>query len=269
MTMNAVRTLFNLEGRVALVTGGAGHLGGVIAETLLEQRCDVVLSDRPGTPGEARVAQLNDAAERQGATFLACDLLDEADTRALVHRTVEHRGRLDVLVHNAAYTGTTDVRGWGGPFANQSVEAFEAALRVNTTSAFILAQEAAPLLARSDDGAVLLVASIYGIVAPQWSLYEGTTMANPAGYNVSKAGLIQLGRYLATALAPVRVNVVSPGGIWRNQPEAFQRRYTQRTPLGRMATEDDFRGAVAYLASRASAYVTGHNLVVDGGWSVW
>lgn len=94
-------------------------------------------------------------------------------------------------------------------------------------------------------------------------------MANPAGYNVSKAGLIHLGRYLATCLAPVRTNVLSPGGIARNQPQPFVQRYEERTPLRRMATEEDFRGAVAYLCSDASAYVTGQNLVVDGGWSVW
>ena len=95
-------------------------------------------------------------------------------------------------------------------------------------------------------------------------------MANPAGYAASKGGLLQLTRYLATLLAPrVRVNAISPGGVWRDQPEAFHQRYLARTPLGRMATEEDLKGAIAYLASDLSAYVTGHNLVVDGGWTAW
>jgi NAD(P)-dependent dehydrogenase (short-subunit alcohol dehydrogenase family) len=267
--MNRLRTLLDMNGRVALVTGAAGHLGRVIAETLVEQGCFVVLSDRAGTPGPAVADALNGAAGREAAAFVPCDLLDEGDSRALVSRAVALRDRLDVLVHNAAYTGTSQVQGWAEPFGRQGVTAFDTALRVNTTSAFILAQEAAPHLAASGHGAVLLVASIYGFLAPQWSLYEGTAMVNPAGYNVSKAGLIQLGRYLATTLPPVRVNVISPGGIARSQPEAFVRRYAARTPLARMAVEDDFRGAVAFLASDASAYVTGHNLVVDGGWSAW
>jgi NAD(P)-dependent dehydrogenase (short-subunit alcohol dehydrogenase family) len=267
--MKRLAELFRMDDRVALVTGAAGHLGQVIAETLVEQGCFVVLADLDGSRGPELAKELDAASGRRCAAFLPCDLLDEAGTRGLVARTVDLAGRLDVLVHNAAYTGASRIKGWGEPFAHQSVEAFDAAMRVNTTSAFILAQEAAPHLQAAPAGAIVMVASIYGVVAPQWSLYDGTSMANPAGYNVSKAGLIHLGRYLATALAPVRVNTLSPGGIARNQPEAFASRYRQRTPLGRMATEDDFRGAVAFLASDASAYVTGQNLLVDGGWSIW
>jgi NAD(P)-dependent dehydrogenase (short-subunit alcohol dehydrogenase family) len=107
-------------------------------------------------------------------------------------------------------------------------------------------------------------------VGPDFQLYEGTPLANPAAYGVSKAGLLQLVRYLATALAPgVRVNAISPGGVERGQPEVFQARYRERTPLGRLASEEDLKGAIAYLASDLSSYVTGHNLVVDGGWTAW
>ena len=119
-------------------------------------------------------------------------------------------------------------------------------------------------------GAVILFASTYGMVGPDMRLYAGTPMANPAGYSASKGGLLQLMRYFATLLAPrIRVNAISPGGVWRNQPELFLERYVARTPLGRMAAEGDLKGAVAYLASDLSAYVTGHNLVVDGGWTAW
>jgi NAD(P)-dependent dehydrogenase (short-subunit alcohol dehydrogenase family) len=101
-------------------------------------------------------------------------------------------------------------------------------------------------------------------------LYEGTDIQNPAGYSAAKGGLLQLTRYLATVLAPdIRINAISPGGVWRDQPEAFHQRYVARTPMGRMATEEDLKGAVAYLASDLSAYVTGQNLSVDGGWTAW
>jgi NAD(P)-dependent dehydrogenase (short-subunit alcohol dehydrogenase family) len=117
---------------------------------------------------------------------------------------------------------------------------------------------------------IINIGSIYGELGPDWSLYEGTSMANPAAYSASKGGLIQLTRWLATTLAPnIRVNAISPGGIFRNQPDVFVKRYEGRTPLARMATENDFRGAVAYLASDMSSYVTGKNMMVDGGWGEW
>ena len=112
--------------------------------------------------------------------------------------------------------------------------------------------------------------SIYGTYGPDWGLYRQTRMGNPAAYAASKGGLLQLTRWLATTLAPqIRVNSISPGGIYRKQPKAFVNRYNARTPLARLATEDDVRGAVAYLASDLSRYVTGQNLSVDGGWGVW
>ena len=119
-------------------------------------------------------------------------------------------------------------------------------------------------------GSIINMASIYGSYGPDYELYRDTTMGNPAAYAASKGGLVQLTRWLATTLAPaVRVNSISPGGVFRSQPEIFVERYKKRTPLGRMATEDDFRGAIAYLASDLAAYVTGQNLAVDGGWGVW
>ena len=122
----------------------------------------------------------------------------------------------------------------------------------------------------SESGNIVNIASIYGEFGPDWRLYEGTSMGNAAAYSVSKGGLIQLTRWLATTLAPaIRVNAISPGGIWRNQPEAFVARYSSRTPLSRMATEDDLRGAIAYMASDLSQYVTGQTLAVDGGWGIW
>jgi NAD(P)-dependent dehydrogenase (short-subunit alcohol dehydrogenase family) len=173
-------------------------------------------------------------------------------------------------VHCAALVGQDELPGWNTPFAEQTVEAWDAALRVNLTSAFVLVHEAREALAGSGHGSVILFGSIYGLVGPDPALYEGTQLANPVAYGASKGALLQLVRYLATTLAPrVRVNAISPGGVERGQPDAFRRRYEARTPLGRMATEEDVKGAVAFLASDLSAYVTGQNLVVDGGWTAW
>ena len=162
------------------------------------------------------------------------------------------------------------MQGWGVPFEEQTVDTWRRAIEVNLTSVFHLCQGLAPLLKVSPGASIINIGSIYGTLGPDWSLYDGTVMANPAAYAASKGGLIQLTRWLATTMAPtVRVNAVSPGGIFRNQPGAFVQRYAARTPLDRMATEDDFRGTIAYLASDLSRYMTGQNLAVDGGWGVW
>lgn len=265
MVARSVRELSDMTGRSVLLAGGAGHLGLVAADALVELGARVAILDRDE---EACAA----ASERLGASAvaLACDLTDEQATRAAVHTAARDLGGLDVLVHTAALVGTTVRGGWAVPLAEQSVEAWEHALRVNVTSAFVLVQEARELLAASGRGAVVLFGSIYGLVGPDLSLYAGTAMANPVAYGVSKAGVVQLARSLATQLAPrVRVNSISPGGVWRSQPEVFRDRYAARTPLGRMACEEDVKGAVAFLASDLSAYVTGHDLVVDGGWTAW
>jgi NAD(P)-dependent dehydrogenase (short-subunit alcohol dehydrogenase family) len=179
-------------------------------------------------------------------------------------------GGLDIVVHCAGFLGTTTVEGWACRFEEQTVDAWDAAMRVNLTSAFAMVQEGKDALASSGHGSVILLSSIYGVVGPDLRLYTGTDMTTPAGYSASKGGLLQLTRHLATVLAPrVRVNAISPGGVWRNQPEVFRKRYEERTPLRRMATEDDLRGAIIFLASDLSSYMTGQNLVVDGGWTVW
>jgi NAD(P)-dependent dehydrogenase (short-subunit alcohol dehydrogenase family) len=263
--MKSIAELIDLSGRKALVTGGAGHIGEGAAETLVELGAQVAIVDLVEADCRKVSARLGDHAFP-----LPCDLQNTEMTRTAVHKAVEFMGGLDILVHCAAFVGTTQNPGWAVPFEEQSTDAWESGLRVNLTSAFVLVQEARGSLALSGNGSVILFSSIYGMVGPDMSLYEGTSMANPAGYNASKGGLLQLMRYLATNLAPqIRVNAISPGGVARNQPAPFMDRYESRTPLKRMAVEEDFKGAVAYLASGLSNYVTGHNLVVDGGWTAW
>jgi NAD(P)-dependent dehydrogenase (short-subunit alcohol dehydrogenase family) len=248
----------DLSGRRALITGGAGHVGQAAAETLLELGASVALLDREAS------------SPKRGAFPVVCDLDDGPATRAAVRDVTQRLGGLDIVVHAAAFVGTTTVEGWAVPFEQQSVSAWDRAMRVNVTSAFVIVQEARDALMRSGHASVIFIGSIYGSSAPDMSLYDGTAMANPAGYGASKAGVAQLARYLSTTLAPsIRVNTVSPGGIERQQPEAFRRRYEARTPLKRMAREEDLKGAIAYLASDLSAYVTGQELFVDGGWTTW
>ena len=254
-----------LDGRVVLLTGGAGHLGRAIGAALIELGATVAVTDRDPAATSGAAAELGSAA-----TAFPADLDDDAAVARLPDSVVEALGGLDVLINGAAFVGSSQLDGWAVPFAEQSVATFRRALDVNLTAAFALTQAAAPALAGSGHGSVVNIGSIYGHVGPDHRLYEGTAMANPAAYPASKGGLSQLTRWLATTLAPrVRVNAVSPGGIRRDQPDAFVERYVARTPLGRMATEDDVVGAVIFLAGDLSSYVTGQDLVVDGGWTAW
>lgn len=269
--MRTLSELMDLSGRCALVTGGAGHLGAAAAQSLAELGARVAILDLDGEAC-ARAIEVLDHTRRGCATAIVCDLSDEGATRRAAGRAIEELGRLDILVHSAAFVGTTRVPGWAVPFGQQSVEAWDAGLRVNLTAAFVLAREARQALASGAHGSIVLISSIYGLVGSDPAMYAGSGMNadRVLAYSASKGGLLQLMRHLATLLAPgIRVNAISPGGVERAQPEPFRMRYAERTPLKRLATEEDFKGAIAYLASDLSAYVTGHNLVVDGGWTAW
>ncbi len=267
--MKTLRELMDLGGRTALITGGAGHLGRAMGEALAELGCAVAVLDLDQAAC-ARTA--NDLKARFGVETLPlpCDLADERATRSAPALAAQALGGLDILIHSAAFVGTSDLEGWVVPFPEQSAETWRRCMEVNLTSAFVLTQAALPWLAARGRGSVVNLASIYGVAGPDLGLYQGTAMGNPAAYAASKGGLIQLTRWLATVLAPkVRVNSITLGGIERGQPAAFQARYVARTPLKRMGVEEDIKGAAAYLASDLSAYLTGHNLVLDGGWTAW
>lgn len=267
--MKHLRNLMNLSDRVALVTGAAGHIGSEVCHALAELGADLLLLDRD-RDGLDRIAKR--VEEHWGTTTqpLVCNLYDEEAIRRTTASIESAPGRLDILVNCAAIGGDAEVSGYGVPFTEQDIETWRLALEVNLTAPFLLTQLLYPMLMRSGRASVVNIASIYGLVGPDLRLYHDLPMGNPAAYAASKGGLVQLTRWLATALAPeVRVNAISPGGVERNQPAEFRRRYEDRTPAGRMGREEDLKGAVAYLATDLSAYVTGENLIVDGGWTAW
>ena len=262
----SIQELSTLRGRVAIVTGAAGGIGQAACHALAEQGASLCLMDvNPVCHDLAR-----DFAASYGVQTRAyiIDLESETDILRVTAAACDDFGRVDVLINNAALVGTSALTGWAVPFANQEAGAWNRALSINLTAPFLLARELGSALSESGCGSIINVSSIYGVVGPDFSLYDGTTMANPAAYGASKAGLIQLTRYMASALAPrVRVNALTPGGIFRNQPDVFVKRYEGRTLLRRMAREEDFKGPIAFLASDLSAYITGQNIVVDGGWT--
>ncbi len=267
--MKTVKQLMDLSGRVALITGGAGHIGSTIAEAFAELGANIAILDQ-------LESQCRETCERLSKQYgvqtlsLPFDLTDEAAVRSVPERVVQKFGSLDILVHCAALVGVSKLEGWAVSFPQQSADTWRKALEINLTSVFVLTQAAVPALKASGHGSVVMIGSLYAVVGPDMGLYEGTTLGNPAAYAASKGGIVQLTRYLATVLAPeIRVNCISPGGVLRGHTDPFLSRYLKRTPLGRMATEEDLKGAAVYFGSDLSAYVTGVNLMVDGGWTAW
>ena len=267
--MTTLNELMSLQNRCALITGATGRLGSVIADVLAEFGADLILVDHPRTDFKPLIDSLRTRWNIQIWHYI-CDLEQQEQRLELLNQLKNKHKKLNVLINNAALVGTSDIKGWSSNFEDQKVETWRRALEINLTAPFHLSQSLTPLMKKSQGANIINVGSIHGEYAPDWELYKDTNMASPAAYGASKGGLKQLTRWLATTLAPdIRVNTISPGGVFRNQPEIFVKRYEHRTPLGRMAKEDDIRGGIVFLASDLSSYVTGQCLAIDGGWGVW
>jgi NAD(P)-dependent dehydrogenase (short-subunit alcohol dehydrogenase family) len=252
---------------VALVTGGAGHIGRKTCERLAAQGCHPAILDKNQSAANALATELAEKYSVRASTVCA-DIMEPDSFKEVLEQINKTYGRLDYLVNCAAFYDETP--GWGVPFEEESYEAWLKVMRVNTLAPFFLSQVLCPLLKTSGRGAIVNVSSIYGLVGPDYSLYEGTEMTNPAAYGASKGGLQQITTWLSTVLAPeIRVNTVTPGGVERGQNEVFRARYEAKTPLRRMAVEDDVAGGIVFLLSPEAKYITGHNLVIDGGWTAW
>ena len=268
--MKKISELICLQNRTAIVTGGAGHIGLAICETLIELGATVWVMDLNQSACDERCSFLNSHGFSGKALPLLADLAKENETVSAIEHVSKNACRLDILIHAAAFIGTTKYPGWAVPFEEQTVDAWDAAIRINMTAPFIMVKASLPYMDRTGKASIIFINSIYGRQGPDNRLYEGTGMVTPAAYSASKGGLGQLTRHFSTILAPdIRVNSITAGGVERGQPDSFRQRYIERTPLKRMATEEDFKGAVAYLASDLSSYVTGSNIDVDGGWTSW
>jgi NAD(P)-dependent dehydrogenase (short-subunit alcohol dehydrogenase family) len=266
--MKLLRDLMNMSGRVGVVTGGAGHLGLALCEGLAELGSKVCVVDIVPDLAQKRAKYISDRFGVE-TSAIAADITSEIEVEHAVNEIISRHGRIDVLVNNAAYA-TNSLSPDGFSLEKQKFAQWQAQLAVILNGNFLISRACSPYLAAHSCGSVVNVASIYGIVGPDPALYDATSMINPAYYAAGKGGVVQFTRYLATMLAPhVRANCIAPGGIWRSQPDVFHERYKARTPLARMAVEEDFKGALAFLASDLSAYMTGQVMTIDGGWTAW
>jgi NAD(P)-dependent dehydrogenase (short-subunit alcohol dehydrogenase family) len=266
-------SVFDLTGRVAVVTGGAGLLGVEHTAALLEGGATVYVADLNAAAAEKAAKQLGEKAHP-----LPLDVGDPASVRDALATVLKQSGRIDVLVNNAAIDPKVAP---GGLQEVSRVEHFrlddwDFQIRVGLTGAFLCAQAFGTHMAANGGGVILNIASDLSVIAPDQRLYrrEGLTPdrqpVKPVTYSVIKTGLVGLTRYLAGywAAAGVRVNALSPGGVYTNQPDDFVRRLSDLIPMGRMAERAEYRGAVRFLCSDASRYLTGQNIVMDGGRSV-
>ncbi len=270
--------MFDLTDRVAIVTGGAGLLGRQYTKTLLQAKARVVVADLPATQPQQATASA--AQEFGGEAFgVEVDVTQRESVDRMVAAALDRWSRIDILINNAAIDPKFDAgvaERQANTFEDYPVELWEKSLDVNLTGAFLCSQAVGRVMRIAGHGVMVNVSSTYGVVAPDQRLYERDgeneqRLFKPAAYAVTKAGIAHLTRYLATYWAPygIRVNTLTPHGVFNSQDEQFTRRYAQRCPLGRMARIDEMNGPLLFLVSDASSYMTGANLIVDGGWTAW
>lgn len=259
--MKTALDLFRLDDKVALVTGGTGIVGRPISQALAEAGATVLIASR----NQDRCAAFAEDLTKQGfkAEGERLDLSSEDEIRSLGDRILSRHRRLDIVFNNAVARA-------GGDLRHMTVAEWESAMRVNSTGVFLACQVFSKPMQARHAGSIINISSIYGMVGPDFSIYEGSPITNPVNYAFAKGGIIGLTRYLASFLAPdgIRVNCLSLGGVrTKETPAAFERNYRRRTLLGRMAIDDDIKGPALFLASDASSYVTGQNIPIDGGWT--
>jgi len=254
-----VQQLFDLRGRVAVVTGGAGLYGRQIAEALAEAGARTFMASRNLEKLEAQAQVFRQAG--LDVTALPVDQENEESVGQLLKTVLDAAGHVDVLVNNAVLR---PMRDWDSPAAD-----FAKSMAVNATGLFVITRLFGQHMAGRGGGSIINVGWIQGVVGPDFTLYEGLGWGTPPDYFVHKGGLVQLTRFAASKLGPqgVRVNAIIPGGFFNNQDPRFLDRYNARTFLGRMANEEDLKGVIVFLASDASAYVTGASIAVDGGYT--
>jgi NAD(P)-dependent dehydrogenase (short-subunit alcohol dehydrogenase family) len=255
----------SLDGKRILLVGATGVLGRGYAAAFVRRGARLAIADRAGSDVLAYAREL-------GATGVEIDVAQEDSVKAGVATALEALGGFDGVVNNAAITGEALARAGDAfaPFEEYSLALWQKTLDVNLTGTFLVAREAGKHL-RERGGSLVNVASIYGIVGPDHRIYEDQPFKSFAAYSASKAGVLGLTRWLATWWGPhkVRVNCVTPGGVFNGHDERFVAAYANRTPMGRMAERSELEGIMIYLLSDASSYCTGQNFVIDGGFSAW
>lgn len=273
--MKLVESLFALNERLIIVAGGAGQIGFAMCSILADAGAKVVIADLDIEMAENKVKEVKDDILRKKLIAVKLDVSKEEEVLSFFKNINKTYGPLYGLVNcfhfkgNARKLDTTS--NFFADFENYPVEAWDKVHDINLKGSFLMSQKAIPYMKQNGGGVIVNISSTYGNVSANKSIYGNSGINSPVAYATSKAAIINLTRYIATHLAEynIRANVLSPGGVFNNQSEEFLKNYTNLTPLKRMANADDYQGAILYLMSDASKYMTGANLIVDGGWTAW
>ena len=272
-----IQEKFNLKGRAAIITGGAGLLGKEFCKTMAEAGASVVVADLNQEAANEVAKELTESG--YSAMGFGLDVTRIESTRELASVTVSEFGSLDVLVNSAALDPKFDpdaaAKGIApGAFEDYPLEQWTAALNVNLTGMFLVTQACVKAMVKQGKGSIINICSTYGLNGPDQRIYikDGQRVAyKPVYYTTTKAGVMGFTMYLAAYYAEtkIRVNALTPGGVFNNHDDYFVKNYSAKTIMGRMAEKDEMNGALLFLASDASSYMTGKNVVVDGGWTAW
>jgi len=278
--MSKIDDLFNMKGKVVLITGGTGLLGLEYAKILSSAGANIVLVDLDENKCKEKARELE---KEFGNKMLGVktDISNQKEVKSMVAKVEKEFGKIDVLINNAAFNAPADDKGSNFvSFEDYPLELWKKSIDVNLTGMFICSQEIIRLMIKKNiKGSIINISSTYGLVAPDQSIYSSIKhpensakkFVKPVDYSTTKSGVLNFTRYLAAMYGKhsIRVNTLTPGGVWDEQEKDFVEEYSKKTPLGRMAEKTDYNGAILLLASDASKYMTGANLIVDGGWTCW
>ena len=268
--------LFDLTGRVAVVTGGMGQLGVEYSAAFIERGCKVAVLDTASYP-RIKNSTFEQGRQKGDIISLIVNICFRKDVEVALEKIEKKFGYPDILVNNAALDSPPDAPpSEVGPFETYPESSYDKVMAANVKGTFICCQVFGGAMAVAGRGSIINISSIYGMLSPCQDIYDfrrknGEVFFKPVAYSISKSAIYNLTRYLSTYWAKkgVRVNTLTPAGVFNNQQEAFLRTYCERVPIGRMADAKELVGPIVFLASDASSYITGSNLVVDGGWSAW
>jgi len=271
-----IDTIFSLVGKNALVIGGLGQIGINSVKILLEAGACVEVIDVIDENESAAAKSLRSEYKTESLIFSKLDITDESAVREKISDTVNSFGNIDILINHAHYKGNPELliphSKFFSSFEEYPFEVWKETIDVNLNGLFLITKEVGLSMVKQKSGVIVNTASTYGLVSPNKSIYGDSGINSPISYAVTKSAILNFSRYLATHWADhnIRVNTISPGGVENpGQSDEFKKNYAKLTPLKRLAKVNDYQGAVLFLASEASSYMTGSNLVVDGGWTSW
>lgn len=254
---------FNLKGMVVVITGGAGLIGTQVSWAFAQSGAYVIIAENDLERAESLEEDICEHEYKAKVVFM--DITSESNVKSTIDSIVNENHRIDVWV-NCAYPRTPD---WGNKFENINFDSWKKNIDMHLNGYFLCCQKVFEVMKKQEKGNIINFSSIYGIVGPKFSIYEGTKMTMPAAYSAIKAGIINFTRYLACygGRYNIRVNAICPGGVFHNQDPIFVEKYNNNTPLGRMGMPEEMAGPVLFLASDAASFITGQIIAVDGGWT--